>query len=432
MSSDHPPTSQSHIHIHILGLGSIGCFVAHALRSLPSPPRVTLLLHREGLHQDLAARDGKLSLQIREDGPVHETSGYDWELLPQQQQQQQQKSLTTDPPIHCLIVTVKASAMIAALHPIKHRLGKASTICLFQNGMGQIEALDEEIFPDPATRPAYMFGIVRHGVYLAAPFHGILAGLDGTITIGEVERSLPTNPNPNPNPNPAAPSTTPSPSTTHLSTTLLTASLLNGTLLPWSALLPIQLHKLAANCVLNPLTALLDVRNGAILQNPSVWPLQRQLVEEISAVFLRLPELAHLGAEARTELFSVRAIEDAVRGTVEKTAANSSSMREDVRRGRETEIRFINGLLFSLALTGLGLADKTCTPSFDYCSDQLLNSKGFTTSDLNTALQGTGYENEDLKNILFHCTNPGAVGHAKLCANGCKDSAQEGSHGCDG
>ncbi|GFN19011.1 uncharacterized protein AtWU_08814 [Aspergillus tubingensis] len=88
--------------------------------------------------------------------------------------------------------------------------------------------------------------------------------------------------------------------------------------------------------------------------------------------------------------------------------------------------------LFTLTLTGLSVADKTCTPSFDYCSDVLLNDKGFSQSDLTDALQGTGYENQNLTNILFHCTNPGQVGHAKLCDNGCVDPPQEGSHGCDG
>ncbi|PWY73224.1 hypothetical protein BO94DRAFT_539103 [Aspergillus sclerotioniger CBS 115572] len=85
-----------------------------------------------------------------------------------------------------------------------------------------------------------------------------------------------------------------------------------------------------------------------------------------------------------------------------------------------------------LALAMTGLADKTCTPSFDYCSDVLLDSKGFSQDDLTAALQGTGYENEDVGDILFHCTNPGQIGHAKLCENGCQDPPQEGSHGCDG
>ncbi|RAH61077.1 fungal-specific transcription factor [Aspergillus piperis CBS 112811] len=58
--------------------------------------------------------------------------------------------------------------------------------------------------------------------------------------------------------------------------------------------------------------------------------------------------------------------------------------------------------LLTLTLTGLSVADKTCTPSFDYCSDVLLNDKGFSQSDLTDALQGTGYENQNLTNILFH------------------------------
>ncbi|KAL4788190.1 hypothetical protein BJX76DRAFT_353488 [Aspergillus varians] len=81
-------------------------------------------------------------------------------------------------------------------------------------------------------------------------------------------------------------------------------------------------------------------------------------------------------------------------------------------------------------LLGTTLADKTCTPSFDYCADELIKSKGFTEPDLKAALKGSEFESEDVNSILYHCTNPGAVGHPKLCASGCKDSAQEGSKRC--
>lgn len=56
--------------------------------------------------------------------------------------------------------------------------------------------------------------------------------------------------------------------------------------------------------------------------------------------------------------------------------------------------------------------------------------KGFSEDDLKTALKGSEHENEDFKNILFHCMNPGQVGHAKVCASGCQASAQEGSRKC--
>ncbi|KAL3461428.1 hypothetical protein BJX64DRAFT_161600 [Aspergillus heterothallicus] len=88
-------------------------------------------------------------------------------------------------------------------------------------------------------------------------------------------------------------------------------------------------------------------------------------------------------------------------------------------------------LLFALSvLACTGLADKICTPSFDYCASELINSKGFTEADLKAALKGSEYENADPNTILYHCTNPGAIGHPKLCPNGCTDSAQEGSKTC--
>ncbi|CAI7668919.1 unnamed protein product [Penicillium palitans] len=84
--------------------------------------------------------------------------------------------------------------------------------------------------------------------------------------------------------------------------------------------------------------------------------------------------------------------------------------------------------VFALATTSL--AAKTCTPSFDYCSDVLIKDKGFTEDDLKDVLKGSDLEKEDLKKVLFHCKNPGDVGHPKLCSSGCKDPATEGSHSC--
>ncbi|KAL2814703.1 hypothetical protein BDW59DRAFT_177885 [Aspergillus cavernicola] len=77
-----------------------------------------------------------------------------------------------------------------------------------------------------------------------------------------------------------------------------------------------------------------------------------------------------------------------------------------------------------------GLSQKICTPSFDYCADELIKSKGFTDADLKSAIKGSEYENEKINSILYHCTNPGMVGHPKLCANGCLNSVQEGSKKC--
>ncbi|KAJ5682808.1 hypothetical protein N7462_005973 [Penicillium macrosclerotiorum] len=303
--------------IHILGLGSIGSFIAHAIRALPNPPAVRLLVHRKNLYDEFASKGWKLGLRVGEDGPLDEQGGFDAELL----------TPSSSEPIHHLIVAVKASATVSALQPIQHRLGPQSTVCLFQNGLGQIEDLNERIFIDSSRRPTYMFGIMRHGVYLRSPTEAILSGRGGRAAIGVVDAQPPAAQNADPQ---------------FLLETLLQSPILRCEELAWADLLHDQLFKLAANCVLNPLTALLDVRNGVIKANPDLQPLIRRLLAEISQVFQNLPELRDLSADQR-DRFSVPSLEAVVMDTIEKTAGNSSSMREDVRKGRATEIEYING-----------------------------------------------------------------------------------------
>ena len=304
--------------IHILGLGSIGTFVAHSLRCLPNPPPVTLLVHRKGLYEEYASRNGKISLQVGEQGVPQEQHGFDFELM--------NASATSTEPIHNLIVGVKASATVSALEPLKHRLGQRSTICFFQNGMGQIDELNERVFKTHSTRPTYLTGIVRHGVYMKSPTEAVLSGVNGCIEIGVV---------------PSKDSTSTPPQTQFLLDHLLRSCALRCTQLEWVDLLLVQLLKLATNCVLNPLTALLDVRNGEIKDNPAMMPLARRILEEISLVFEHLPELNALPRDPTR--FSHFTLEKVMLDTVDKTAGNSSSMREDIRKGRATEIEYMNG-----------------------------------------------------------------------------------------
>lgn len=315
-----PPQS-----VHILGLGSIGSFLAHSIRSLPSPPRVQLLIHRKTLYDELASKNWTLGLRVNDDGPLQEQTGFDAELLTQ--------SPPSSEPIHNLIVAVKASATVSALQPIRHRLGPQSTICLFQNGMGQIEDLNEKVFTDKARRPTYMFGIMRHGVYLRSSTEAILSGLNGRAAIGVVDEGDTSLRQADPQ---------------FLLHTLLRSPILRCEELAWKELLQNQLFKLAANCVLNPLTAILDVRNGVIKENPDLQPLILRLLQEISLVFRSLPEIRNLPDDQK-DRFSVPSLEALVMDTIEKTAGNSSSMREDVRKGRATEIEYINGWILRRA-----------------------------------------------------------------------------------
>ncbi|KAL3480483.1 ketopantoate reductase PanE/ApbA C terminal-domain-containing protein [Aspergillus californicus] len=333
--------------IYLLGLGSIGSFIAHSLRSIAHPPPVTLLIHRADLYKQLSSR--KLGLRIGEDGPLDEQSGFDAELL------SGTPSSCTDP-IHHLIVTVKAPATVTALQPYKHRIGRETTICFFQNGLGQLDELNERLFTDPSTRPRYMCGIARHGVYLRSATEAILSGPNGSAAVGFLESRD----------SDSDTGTTPS-QDRFLIDTLLRSPRLRCTELNSLDLLHVQLLKLASNCLINPLTALLDVRNGELLHNTQTWPTQRRLLSEISHVFGGIPAIQTLSRRGFD--FSATSLESVVRDTVGQTALNSSSMREDVRKGRATEIEYLNGWIIKRGKE-LGI---DC--AFNQCLTQMILAK---------------------------------------------------------
>jgi 2-dehydropantoate 2-reductase len=95
--------------------------------------------------------------------------------------------------------------------------------------------------------------------------------------------------------------------------------------------------KLVANAIINPLTAIHRVRNGALLHEQAYFKQMRQLFEEIQHV-------AQLEQVVLTEQHW-----QFVLNICQSTAANESSMLQDVKRGIKTEIQAINGYLLQLA-----------------------------------------------------------------------------------
>lgn len=92
--------------------------------------------------------------------------------------------------------------------------------------------------------------------------------------------------------------------------------------------------KLVINAAINPLTALLRVPNGELLQRPAAHKMMGILAQEAAAV--ATAQGIHLPFED-----AVTAAEDVAR----KTAANHSSMFQDIRRGAPTEIDAICGAI---------------------------------------------------------------------------------------
>jgi 2-dehydropantoate 2-reductase len=89
--------------------------------------------------------------------------------------------------------------------------------------------------------------------------------------------------------------------------------------------------KAIVNAAINPLTALLDVPNGALPENASSRGLLRALAEEAAAVAAAEGYGLGGGHAERAEQ------------VCRDTAANISSMLQDIRAGRKTEIEAISG-----------------------------------------------------------------------------------------
>lgn len=98
-----------------------------------------------------------------------------------------------------------------------------------------------------------------------------------------------------------------------------------------------QWNKLIANAVINPITALTRRENGIVLSRTLEGTVER-IVEECVLVARRE------GFKAESEK-----VLETVFFVAEKTSANTSSMLQDVLKGRRTEIDSINGYVVRLA-----------------------------------------------------------------------------------
>jgi len=95
--------------------------------------------------------------------------------------------------------------------------------------------------------------------------------------------------------------------------------------------------KLVVSAAINPLTALLRVPNGAILERPQARHLMGELAQETAEV-----------ARSRAIRLPFNSAEEAVEQVARRTADNRSSMLRDVLRGAQTEIDAINGAVVRL------------------------------------------------------------------------------------
>jgi 2-dehydropantoate 2-reductase len=204
-----------------------------------------------------------------------------------------------DTPAELVLVLVKAG-QTAAVAPLAARLlAPGGVIVTLQNGIGA-----RELLAGAAGADRVGGGVTTVGATLLSP--GLVRAFPGHVVL----------------------EAHPSPHVQALADALARAGLPTETV---RDLEPHVWRKLAVNCALNAVTAVLDVPNGAVLDDPEARGLAEAAAREVAAV-----------ARARGVPLPGDPAVDAL-SVARRTIANRSSMLQDLDRGAPTEIEFLNG-----------------------------------------------------------------------------------------
>ncbi|KAJ1654987.1 2-dehydropantoate 2-reductase (Ketopantoate reductase) (KPA reductase) (KPR) [Dispira simplex] len=356
--------------VYILGVGAIGTLVAYHLRhKFPTLP-VTLLLRNQASAekwQQVAQEQLTLvkppSKKSKSEngsgnpttaaGPLHHVRGFSWEVL--------DSTTSADAPaqrIDCLVVTTKVHHTTEALRQVVPRLDHRSVVLLLQNGMGVYEEIRDKFYSSPCDGeynvPLFLQGTTTHGCYRPRPFHVVHAG-QGRLWLGtpDIENAQRLD-------------------TSSTLTTSVRTLLSQFRAIPlgvsWESTFQLQARlwqKLAVNGCINPLTAHFDCLNGALLDDMRCTSLIHALCTESSVIIRHhldllwdqkargqwspTDELALIDVPLLQSQFTPDALVNQVQLVCRQTANNVSSMRQDIRAGRPTEINYINGYLVTLA-----------------------------------------------------------------------------------
>ncbi len=288
--------------LYILGLGAIGgLLAAHLCKVLP----LTLILRKPPTLADENAGEGTLNLC--------------WQPLNGKRPREmlELKWSTVDAiahPIDTLFITTKSYQVESAIEQVRAILAEDTRIVMMQNGLGSQHRLMEQlpkkqIYAATTTEGANIRETANRRLWLHA---GKGKTHLGPLTNAAKQRSC-----------------------TDIVSWLNNAGLdceFAGNIMQalW--------NKLCINCGINPFTALLNCPNGRIIEAE----LFRSKIAALSE------ELAFASSHAGFPQQSAQ-IERQIRQVAEKTAENISSMLQDIRAGRKTEIDAINGFAWRYA-----------------------------------------------------------------------------------
>ncbi len=274
-------------HWHVLGAGAIGCLTASHLQ-------------HAGVSVTLLTRPGQMPEHLKAGLHLHHR---------QSTRQLQIPAIDTDSAeeISALLITTKAMQVADAFLSVRTQLQRDAPVVLMHNGMGVLEDL-QATFPDIR----FSCATTTEGAYINDQAHLIYSGEGGYRFGCEGQADAP--------------------AWFHS----LQAALPDC---HWDDNIQASLwRKLVINAAINPLTVLYQCRNGELLENETYRRHAQLLCEEIA----RLCQAAGHGQLADQVWHIVSKV-------MQGTAKNQSSMLQDIRAGRPSEVDFITGYLCRFA-----------------------------------------------------------------------------------
>ncbi|KAI0550279.1 ketoisovalerate reductase [Xylaria curta] len=349
--------------VFVLGIGNIGILYAMCLSKIAdNPPPITLVVHRKELLERWVAEPG---IELIRHGQAHRNARFDIEWWTDTAPGRGHTTeVAAGRSIGNLIVATKASDALPQVDRIRRYLDENSTVAFAQNGMCKLwppvgDTYVRARFSD-RTSPNWIACVTTHGVTSQGPFKSIHAApanaLVGPVMSNGVDRI--------------------DEQTGYLMRQIASAPGLDARVITRKELWIAQLEKLVVNAIINPLTAVLRCQNGEIFvpRDDGLPTIIDKLLSEASKTLDALirnpasdgilssgslnqeatsdnPVIESQGAsrEQLLERFSFPRLRTMVLDVGAKVSTNTSSMLQDVRAGKPTEIDDFNGWLIDTA-----------------------------------------------------------------------------------
>ncbi|KAG5460156.1 MAG: ketopantoate reductase PanE/ApbA-domain-containing protein [Olpidium bornovanus] len=321
---------------YVLGPGAIGGLVAFHLRRAGHP--VTLLLRGP------PAPPREVSLTVIAAAAGGSGGDTPLRITVDAEQLAAASPAPASAPITRLLVTTKAPQALDAFSRVRGRLapGASAAVVLLTNGWGLREAVLARFYgqappapPSPRdAAPQFVLGTTTHGCYRRGPREVVHAGA-GTMRFG-----LPLGTDASSSSSSSSSSGAAADAVAELYAALRDPLGAGAGPCDPEEMHALLLAKLAVNCCVNPLTALLRVRNGDLVRSAAGRFLMRRVAAEVAPVLRAKFSADVRGAAAAAAssrpvpaaLLSGEALVEEAKAVCARTSRNFSSMYQDVHR----------------------------------------------------------------------------------------------------